>query len=141
VLEQIGARDVPQIRVYNKIDILGRRPRLESDDDGDPRGVWLSARTGEGLDLLLEALRVKFRSRRVSGRLRLAPSEGRQRSVLFGAGALLDEEPAEDGGWWLELDMDATDFARFCAHENIAVDRLEPYREDGGAGVEKRAAS
>jgi len=141
VLEQIGARDVPQIRVYNKIDTLGRRPRLESDDDGDPRGVWLSARTGEGLDLLLEALRVKFRSRRVSGRLRLAPSEGRQRSVLFGAGAVLGEEPAEDGGWWLELDMDATDFARFCAHENIAVDRLEPYREDGGAGVEKRAAS
>ncbi|HZX22711.1 MAG TPA: ribosome rescue GTPase HflX [Woeseiaceae bacterium] len=141
VLEQIGARDVPQIRVYNKIDILGRPPRLESDDDGDPRGVWLSARTGEGLDLLLEALRVKFRARRVSGRLRLAPSEGRQRSVLYGAGAVVEEEPAEDGGWWLELDMDATDFARFCAHENIAGDRLEPYREDGGAGVEQRAAS
>ncbi len=144
VLEQIGAQDVPQIRVYNKIDILGRRPRLEFDDDGNngnPRGVWLSARTGEGLDLLLEALRVKFRSRRVSGRLRLALSEGRQRSVLYGAGAVVEEEPAEDGGWWLELDMDATDFARFCAHENIAGDRLEPYHEEGGAGVEQRAAS
>jgi GTP-binding protein HflX len=144
VLEQIGAREVPQIRVYNKIDILGRRPRLEFDDDGNsgnPRGVWLSARTGEGLDLLLEALRVKFRTRRVTGRLRLAPAEGRQRSVLYGAGAVVQEQPAEDGGWWLELDMDATDFARFCAHENIAGDRLEPYREDGRAGVEQRAAS
>ena len=144
VLEQIGAREVPQLRVYNKIDILGRRPRLESDDDGNsgnPRGVWLSARTGEGLDLLLEALRMKFRARRVTGRLRLAPSEGRQRSVLYGAGAVVQDQPAEDGGWWLELDMDATDFARFCAHENIARDRLEPYRQDGRAGVEQRAAS
>ena len=61
--------------------------------------------------------------------------------MLYGAGAVLREEPAEDGGWWLDLDMDATDFARFCAHENIAGDRLEPYRENGEAGVEQRAAS
>jgi GTP-binding protein HflX len=141
VLEEIGAREVPQLKVYNKIDVLGRQPRLELDDDGDPRGVWLSARTGEGLDLLLEALRLKFRASRARGRLRLAPSEGRQRSVLYDAGAVVDEELAEDGSWRIELDMDATEFARFCAHENIAEDRLEPVGDDRETTIEQRAAS
>lgn len=141
VLEQIGAGEVPQLRVYNKIDLLGRQPRLELDDDSDPRGVWLSALSGEGLDLLREALRLKFRASRVHGWLGLGPAEGRQRSMLYAAGAVVEEHAADDGGWRLELDMDATDFARFCAHENFPEERLERARIDGGIAVEQRAAS
>lgn len=61
VLEQIGADEVPQLTVYNKIDrIDGVDPRLERDVDGNITRIWLSAQTGEGLDLLRQALKEYF---------------------------------------------------------------------------------
>src|SRR5690606_5593452 len=56
VLRELGAEDVPQIEVFNKIDLTGDAPRLERDADGRVTRVWLSAATGAGLDLLQEAL-------------------------------------------------------------------------------------
>jgi GTPase len=56
VLKEIGAGDVPQIVVWNKIDATRAEPRVERDDYGRIRRVFLSARTGQGLDLLRQAL-------------------------------------------------------------------------------------
>jgi GTP-binding protein HflX len=57
VLTEIGADEVPQIEVFNKIDqVPATSPKLERDAEGRPVRVWLSARTGEGVDLLLRAL-------------------------------------------------------------------------------------
>ncbi|AMO38823.1 ribosome rescue GTPase HflX [Thauera humireducens] len=56
VLAEIGAADVPQILVWNKIDLTRAEPAVEWSDCGNIRRVFLSARTGEGLDLLREAL-------------------------------------------------------------------------------------
>lgn len=46
--------EVPRIRVMNKIDLARIPPRIEEDSDGAT--VWLSARTGAGVDLLRAAL-------------------------------------------------------------------------------------
>jgi GTPase len=54
VLAEIGAHRVPQILVFNKIDTAGLLPRMEQDDN--ITRVWLSAKTGEGVDLLRLAL-------------------------------------------------------------------------------------
>lgn len=49
--------EVPVIEVVNKIDLTGEAPRREAGEGGRLRErVWLSARTGEGLDLLRAAL-------------------------------------------------------------------------------------
>ncbi|RJQ47784.1 MAG: GTPase HflX [Gammaproteobacteria bacterium] len=57
VLQEIGAQDIPQIEVYNKIDLLENgAPRLERHHDGSVKRIWLSAATGVGLDLLRLAL-------------------------------------------------------------------------------------
>ncbi len=57
VLEEIGADEVPQLHVYNKIDLLdGVRAGVDRDDAGRPIRVWLSAKTGEGLDSLRAVL-------------------------------------------------------------------------------------
>ncbi len=56
VLAEIGAAQVPQILVWNKIDLTPAEPAVERDDCGSIRRVFLSARTGEGLDLLREVL-------------------------------------------------------------------------------------
>lgn len=56
VLKEIGAEAVPQIRLWNKIDLTGIAPAVETDGYGRICRVKLSARTGAGLDLLRAAL-------------------------------------------------------------------------------------
>jgi GTP-binding protein HflX len=56
VLQEIGALDVPQILVWNKVDLTAANPGIERDDCGNISCVRLSARTGEGLLLLRQAL-------------------------------------------------------------------------------------
>jgi GTP-binding protein HflX len=61
VLHAIGAEDVPQLEIYNKIDqIEGCKPRLERDASGRTHRVWLSAISGEGIDLLRQVLAEYF---------------------------------------------------------------------------------
>ncbi len=59
VLREIGAGDVPQWLIMNKVDRLGQPPRIERDEWGECgsiRRVWLSAATGDGVSGLREAL-------------------------------------------------------------------------------------
>ncbi len=56
VLAEIGADHIPQLMVLNKIDVNGLAPGLERDEYGRIGRIWVSARTGEGLSLLREAL-------------------------------------------------------------------------------------
>ncbi len=56
VIEDIGAAPVPQILVFNKVDANeGSGCRVEYTNGGLPR-VWISARTGEGVEALKEVL-------------------------------------------------------------------------------------
>jgi GTP-binding protein HflX len=56
VLKEIGADRIPQILVWNKIDLAGMEPALERDEYDKIRRVFVSARTGAGLDLLRQAV-------------------------------------------------------------------------------------
>ena len=57
VLEEIGAKDIPQLLVFNKIDLEGRSPFITCAEDGTPKAVGISAANGEGIDLLKDAIR------------------------------------------------------------------------------------
>lgn len=63
VLAEIGAAEVPQILVWNKIDATAASAGVERDDCGNISRVRLSARTGDGLSLLRDALAEVARSR------------------------------------------------------------------------------
>jgi GTP-binding protein HflX len=56
VLDEIGAADVEQILVWNKIDLTHAAAAVERGDCDRIGRVFLSARTGEGLALLREVL-------------------------------------------------------------------------------------
>ena len=56
VLQEIGAAEVPQLRVYNKLDLTGVAPGVGRDEYGKLQTVYVSARTGAGLELLRDAL-------------------------------------------------------------------------------------
>ena len=126
VLEQLGAEQVPQIRVYNKIDKLDRKPKITNNREGEGRAVWISAITGEGLDLLKDAIARRLRKRTVHRFIHLEPAQGRQRAKLFELGAVLNEKVLEDGSWSLELKMAEKDLRRFLKHENLAEEQLVP---------------
>ena len=126
VLEQLGAEQVPQIRVYNKIDKLQRQPKVANNLDGEGRAVWVSATTGEGLPLLKEAIARRLRKRTVHRFIHLEPSQGRLRARLFELGAVLDEAVLEDGSWSLELKMAEKDLRRFLKREKLSKEQLTP---------------
>jgi len=63
VLEEIGAHDVPRLRVYNKIDRLARSAAIERDACGSIAGVWLSAHRGDGVELLRQVIAEKIAKR------------------------------------------------------------------------------
>jgi GTP-binding protein HflX len=125
VLKELDADRVPQIRVYNKIDKLDRSPRLTNNQKGEGRAVWLSAVTGEGIPLLLDAIGKRLARKKISGVIRLQASQGRQRALLFDMGAVLQERPADDGGWVLELEITERDFHRFLKREQLSREILE----------------
>jgi len=56
VLVDIGAADIPRILVYNKIDLAGLEPRIETDAHGTICRVFLSAQQRLGLDGLRSAI-------------------------------------------------------------------------------------
>ncbi len=56
VLAEIGAAAIPQILVYNKIDLSGDFARVERDEYGKICAIRISAQTGAGLDLLRSTL-------------------------------------------------------------------------------------
>jgi len=105
VLGEIGAGDIPQVLVFNKIDrIEGASPRVDPEIEGRAR-VWLSARERSGLDGLRELLTQRFQDRRLVGELRLGPEDGRLRARLHASGAIRGETADEQGGSVLQIDL------------------------------------
>ena len=103
VLTEIGAAEVPCLRIFNKIDLTGEPPRLERDAEGQPRAVWLSAASGTGTDLLIAALAERLRGETMHGWLCLPPAAARLRARLFSLDAVVDERIGPAGEWLIEV--------------------------------------
>ena len=121
VLAEIGAGDIPQLLVYNKIDRLGVPARHDQPHAGDHADetavrerVWISARDREGLDLLREALARRLGLRRLQAELRLPPDAGRLRARLHEVDAIR-AEAHDEHGWTLDIDLPLTDARRLAA--------------------------
>ena len=107
VLADLGVEEGRILEIYNKIDRLRRAPRLERDEDGRPKRVWLSAVTGEGMDLLDEAVSEMLGRQLVRTSIHLRPSEGGVRARLFRLGRVLRDEVNPEGGWNMEIELPA----------------------------------
>jgi GTP-binding protein HflX len=116
VLAEIDADAIPQLCVYNKIDLSGDEPRFERNADGRIDRVWLSARTGEGLDLLAQALSEHFQGVQLHGWLHVQAAAGRIRSDLYSLGSVMSEQVDEQGNWWLEVSMTRREISKLLDH-------------------------
>ncbi len=124
VLDEVGAAAVPQLLVYNKIDIDGFAPRVDCDDDGRPWRVWLSARTGAGIERLVESLEARFAERSVSCELVLGADEGQIRAFLFDEGAIEAEKYGNKGEIYLKLRLTPAILKRMERRFDLSSDRL-----------------
>lgn len=106
VLGEIDALNVPVTMVYNKIDTTDDVARVQYEDDGSVRAVWLSALTGEGIEGVHEAITAILGKDRKRMRCVLPPHLGRLRAGLFERCQILDEQVDVDGQFQLELLLD-----------------------------------
>ena len=124
VLREIGAENVPQIEVFNKIDLTGQPAAAERGPDGEVRRLWVSARSGAGLDLLRAAISSRLRGDTVHGWLKLGPLQARARAALFALGAVRNEKSEGDGGFLLEVELPRREYQRLCRREGLEPSAL-----------------
>ncbi|MGP9806607.1 ribosome rescue GTPase HflX [Halomonas sp. AOP12-C2-37] len=115
VLKEIGADDVPVLKVMNKIDRLGSAPRIERDGQGVPEVVWLSAQEGQGLDFLHEALSERLANDVIGFSLTLSPEQGKLRAGLHELNAVRTESFDEQGHSVLGVRLPRRDFNQLMA--------------------------
>jgi len=125
VLDEIGASDLPQLRVYNKVDLLeDTAPHIDRDEAGRPVAVWLSAQSGAGCELLSQAISEILGKEIVAGRLIITANQGRLRSMLYAQQAVVGENYREDGACVLQVRVPKDDLLRILSAESLAFEDL-----------------
>ncbi len=114
VLDDIGAGELPSLKVFNKVDRVDRAPGIERDEHGQISAVWISAVSGAGLDLLNEALAERIAEGRIRRWIHLPVQRQRLRARLFELGVVREEEIEADGSSRLDVDLDLRDVRRLA---------------------------
>ncbi len=100
ILQSLGiAEEAPIIEVWNKMDLLDAEARAAAEAQVARRDALFatSALTGEGLDVLLDAISVHLKDPQVEDVLTLGFEDGRKRAWLFEQGVVVDEAETETG--------------------------------------------
>jgi GTPase len=126
VLKEIGAEDVPQIQVMNKIDRLQVEPKVQTDESGQVTRVWVSAKTGEGMDLLTEVLAEYFAHDQIKGEIKLTPQQSRIRALLYDMGAVQTEHIDKEGNTCLKINVTRKDLMQMASREKISPELVLP---------------
>jgi GTP-binding protein HflX len=124
VLAEIGASEIPQILLYNKIDLLESAPRIDRDSSGRATAVWISAEERLGLESLSRAVAERLARFARRARLRVAAAAGALRSRLYAAQAVRAESSAEDGSMELSVelpDLELLELARTAGVQVLEV--------------------
>lgn len=123
VLTEIGAAEIPQVIVYNKIDRLGFEPRVDRDAEGRATAVWISAERRLGLDLLSGAIAERIARFARLARVHVPAAAGALRSRLYAAKAVREERSADDGS--IELLVELPDVELLVLARTPGVQILE----------------
>ena len=125
VLGEIQADELPELRVYNKIDLLeSGEPRIDRNEDGVPVAVWVSAQERLGFDLLRQAMSELLGEEIFEDRLTLAPADARLRAILYESGGVQGEDFADNGDIHLQIRMQLQDFKRALSKAEVPESRF-----------------
>lgn len=120
VLHEIGADTLPRLTVMNKIDQLEHGiPRVDRNEQGMIERVWVSAKTGVGLDELRQALRSRLAPAKINVQVFLPVAAAGIRAHLINDGMIVGETWSEDElkpGWHLDLSLTEGKWAQWKKH-------------------------
>ncbi len=143
-MKSIGAGEVPELLVFNKVDLLagaegpGAPPdgaaRIVAGADGVAAQAWVSAATGNGLDELRAALARAAKPNQVRRTLHVDLCAAALRSDLYHRNAIRAERQCDDGSWDLDVELDSAELAK--ASSVRGVDLVEK----NGASRKQRVA-
>ena len=100
---------------------------METGENGLPNRVWLSARTGAGINLLQLAICQFITSKLQRHRLLLPASAGKLRARLFNIGAVENEHIDENGGWIMQVNMETPRLQQLCEESGLLDIKLQSY--------------
>lgn len=92
LLAELGCAEIPQIRVLNKADLVPTLPH-----ESDAETVWISAKTGEGIDRLMETVAQRLPQTALRMKLCVPFAEGGFLQQLRQDGKIFSEEYTADG--------------------------------------------
>ncbi len=124
VLDSVDAKDIPIVRVFNKIDLVDREPASQSDEDGLVQKIDVSALRGTGLEKLKEIIALRLKGKRIRTWVCLEGRHARLRSQLFELGAVEEETSNDEGQWLLHVNLsqqDAEQLGRMPGAEGLLV--------------------
>jgi GTP-binding protein HflX len=119
VLRGIGAGEIRELVVLNKIDLIEDEPRTIRGADGVAARVSASAATGAGLPALREALAHAVRPNQVCRTLHLELRAAAVRSDLYRRNAVRTERQCDDGSWELTVELDLTEVAKLLGAKGV----------------------
>lgn len=117
VLREIDAYDIPTITVFNKIDAYGGDAKCLSSSEGNDQRIWLSAHTGEGIELLIKAIEEHLTQEHFYLDLKLPPAAARLRARLHAKNVVLSETVDSDGNHLLEVRLSPADHGWLLQYE------------------------
>ena len=104
VLKEIGA-DEPVLRVYNKIDLSGDEAKIIYAEPHLPDRVYVSAHSGQGLDLLKQAVQECLMGQLQNFELILKPAYGKLRIQLYALNVTQSEHYDDEGNLHLKVSI------------------------------------
>jgi GTP-binding protein HflX len=129
VLRGIGAGELRELLVFNKIDLSGDAAQVALGPDGIATQVWASAVSGLGLPALRDALAHAVRPNQEKRTLHLELQAAAVRSDLYKRNAVRGERQCEDGSWDLEVELDSGEFAKLLGVKGVRAQTGAPPRE------------
>ena len=117
ILTSLGvSADTPRIEVWNKLDLVAPEARaaLDVQSANRPKTFAISALTGDGIDLLLDAISEAFDEAKTETDLVLSFDQGRQHAWLHAEDVVVSEHQ-DDEGWHLNLRWTPRQQVRFQA--------------------------
>ena len=134
VLSGIGAGEIRELTVFNKIDLLdaaaAEGPRVTAGPDGLPAQVWVSSVTGAGIEELRQAIVQAVRPNQIRRTLHLDIPAAAVRSDLYRRNAVRAERQCDDGSWEIEVELDSAELAKVLGSRGVdLVEVLEPHEQ------------
>ena len=135
VLKGIGAGELRELLVFNKIDLLGQgeapdgpttpaeaaEPRISLGADGIATQAWVSAVTGAGLGELRSAVAHAVRPNQVRRSLHVQLQAAATRSDLYGRNAVRAERQCDDGSWELDIELDSAELQKLLGVRGVGL--------------------